>query len=120
MEPVNELFTKANAVRSAFMSNDGPCGINFDPIPENLGIDESTPENSYTVYPNPTTGLVYINGISETGATIEVFDISGKLLQTVNNFQPTQTIDLGEVQGNIFIFRITDGSKSLQKRVAKH
>lgn len=121
MDPVNALFDKATAVRDAFRSNEGPCGINFDPVPEDLGLDEKGQETDpYTVYPNPTNGLVYINGIPESGATIEVFDISGKLLQTHTNFLPGQNIDLTEVQGNIFIFRITDGSKSLQKRVGKH
>jgi hypothetical protein len=120
-EPVTELFVKAAAVRSSFLSNDGPCGINFDPIEENLSVEESNvEENLFTVYPNPTTGAIQINGISENGGTIRVFDINGKLLQTVSDYQAMQVLDLSNLQGNLFILQITDGSKSSQKRVVKY
>jgi len=120
-EPVTDLFVKASAVRSAFLSNDGPCGINFDPISESLGIEESTiGEDSFTVYPNPTTGLVRINGIGETGGTIQIFDINGKLLKTVTNYQAMQNLDLSELEGNMFILQISSESKTAQKRVVKY
>lgn len=121
MEPVTDLFVKASAVRSAFLSNDGPCGINFDPIPEDLGVEEGTiGEDLFTVYPNPTTGFVRVNGIAETGGTIQVFDINGKLLQTITNYQAMQVIDLNELDGNLFILRINSGSATAQKRVIKY
>jgi hypothetical protein len=120
-EPVTDLFAKASAVRSAFLSNDGPCGINFDPISESLGIEESTiGEDLFTVYPNPTTGLVRINGIGETGGTIQIFDINGKLLKTVTNYQAMQNLDLSELEGNMFILQISSESKTAQKRVVKY
>lgn len=119
--PVNDLFAKATVVRDAFMDNEGPCGINFDPIEENLAVEESTmDENLFTVYPNPTTGAIRINGISENGGTIRVFDVNGKLLQTVSDYQAMQVLDLSNLQGNLFILQITDGSKSSQKRVVKY
>jgi hypothetical protein len=121
-EPVTDLFVKASAIRSAFLSNNGPCGMNFNPIPVDLGIEESTLEGAdlFTVYPNPTTGVVRINGISETGGTIQVFDINGKLLQTITNYQAMQTIDLSGLDGNIFILRISNESKTAQKRVVRY
>lgn len=120
-EPVTDLFLKAAAVRSAFLSNDGPCGIHFDPIEENLGVGEEVmEENLFTLYPNPTTGTIRINGISENGGTIRVFDLNGKLLQTVSDYQTMQVLDLGNLEGNLFILQITDGSKSSQKRVVKY
>jgi hypothetical protein len=121
-EPVTDLFTKASAIRSAFLSNDGPCGINFDPIPEDLGIGENSTngEDLFTVYPNPTAGLIRVNGISETGATIRIFDMNGKLLQTVTDYQAMQVIDLSELEGNLFILQISSDSKTAQERVVKY
>jgi hypothetical protein len=121
-EPVTDLFVKAGAVRSAFLSNDGPCGINFDPIPEDLGIGESSAngEDLYTVYPNPTAGLIRVNGTSEAGATIRIFDMNGKLLQTVTDYQAMQVIDLSELEGNLFMLQISSDSKTAQKRVVKY
>lgn len=121
LDPVNDLFVKASAVRSAFLSNDGPCGINFDPIPVNLGVEESVIEgDQFTVYPNPTTGSIRINGVSEAGGIIRVFDMNGKLLQTISDYKTMQVLDLSAFDGNLFILQITDGSKSAQKRVVKY
>ena len=121
LDPVNDLFAKASTVRSAFLSNDGPCGINFDPIPVNLGVEESVIEgDQFTVYPNPTTGSICINGISEAGGTIRIFDMNGKLLQTVADYKTMEVLDLSGFDGNLFILQITDGSKSAQKRVVKY
>lgn len=120
-DPVADLFVKAAAVRNAFWSNEGPCGINFDPIEENLGVNENAAaEELFTLYPNPTTGSIRINGVSETGGTIRVFDMNGKLLQTVSDYKTMQVLDLSTFDGNLFILQITDGSKSAQKRVVKY
>lgn len=120
-DPVTDLFAKAASVRSAFLSNDGPCGINFDPIPEDLGMEESMlEEDLYAVYPNPTTGSVRINGISEAGATVQVFDLNGKILETVSGYKNMQVLDLGGLDGSLFIVQITEGSKHSQKRVVKY
>jgi hypothetical protein len=72
------------------------------------------------VYPNPTTGLVRINGIAETGAIIQIFDMNGKLLQTVTDYQAMQNLDLSELEGNMFILQISSESKTAQKRVVKY
>lgn len=120
-EPVTDLFVKAAAVRSSFLSNDGPCGINFDPIPEDLGVEESTFNGDlYTLYPNPTTGSVRISGISDAGAAVQVFDLNGKILQTIADYKNMQALDLSGLDGNLFIVQITDGSKYARKRVVKH
>lgn len=120
-EPVTDLFVKAEAVRNAFLSNDGPCGINFDPIPEDLGVAENNIDGDlYALYPNPTTGSVRINGISEAGATVQVFDLNGKILQTIPDYKNMEVLDLSGLDGNMFVVRITDGSQSSQKRVVKY
>ena len=120
-DPVTDLFAKASSVRGAFLSNDGPCGINFDPIQEDLGIEgDVLKEDLYTVYPNPTTGSIRINGISEAGAIVQVFDLNGKTLRTISDYKNMQILDLSGLDGNMFIVQITDGANHSQKRVVKY
>lgn len=118
MEPVNDLFVKANGVRSAFLSNQGPCGINFNPVPVDLGVDdvEKAPL-AFGVYPNPTSGTIQITNVSNSGGTIQVFDINGKLLKTVTDYQSLQPLDLSELAGQFFILKISDDQKTEQKRI---
>ncbi|MNU52242.1 hypothetical protein D3C71_412490 [compost metagenome] len=117
-EPVTDLFAKASGVRSAFLSNQGPCGINFDPIPVDLGVDETEKSPlAFGVYPNPTNGIVRITNVSNSGGTIQVFDINGKLLKTVESYQSLQPLDLSELDGQFFILKISDDQKTEQKRV---
>ncbi len=117
IDPVTDLFAKASAVRSAFLSNQGPCGINFDPIPEDLSVGETEKVVVFGVYPNPTNGIVRITNISNSGGSIQVFDINGKLLKTVTNYQSLQPLDLSELEGQFFILKISDDQKTEQKRV---
>lgn len=120
-EPVTELFTKATTVRNAFYSNEGPCGTNFEPIEEDLSVEENGLNgDQFTLYPNPTTGLVRIKGISESGGMVQVFDVNGKLLQTVTDYKGMQELDLSGLEGNLFILRISSESKTEQKRVVKY
>ncbi len=118
MSPVNDLFVKASGIRSAFLSNQGPCGINFNPVPVDLGVDDVEKKSlTFGVYPNPTNGIVQITNVSNSGGTIQVFDINGKLLKTVMDYQSLQPLDLSELAGQFFILKISDDQKTEQKRV---
>lgn len=117
IHPVKDLFTKASAVRSAFLSNQGPCGINFNPIPEDLGVDETEKASAFGVYPNPTNGVVRISNVSDAGGNILVFDVNGKLVKAVTNYQSLQPLDLSGLEGQFFILKISDDQKTEQRRV---
>ena len=44
-----------------------------------------------TIAPNPSNGSVYVGGVLETGATLRVFDLNGRLV-TEKNIQEGDTV----------------------------
>lgn len=77
-----------------------------------LSIADNTVLN-VVVYPNPTTGRVYISGLN-FNANVEVYSIEGKLLkrsQSVENY-----IDL-DVTSGLYILKILSDNRSVIKKI---
>jgi PKD repeat protein len=69
-------------------------------VPNNIG------NNSIRIFPNPTTGIVNIDGIDKF-IEIQILDIQGKLVKSINNY--TNIINVSELQkGNYIVKIITD------------
>ncbi len=50
----------------------------------NLTFASRTAYTDLTIFPNPSTGLVYVGGVMEIGATLRVFDVAGRLMMEKN------------------------------------
>jgi hypothetical protein len=59
------------------------------------------PPNKLTLYPNPTTGILTIEGAE---GTVMVYDIYGRLVLTVN----TNNLDISQVAAGIYYLRVVD------------
>jgi len=70
------------------------------------------------VYPNPTQGQVILDGIQERGEIrIEVLDVSGKVIKTINTVgQPQLQLNLEGKQG-VYIVRVLADKKVSSKRI---
>ena len=85
-----------------------------------VGIDDHTLDNSVTVYPNPTSGLIQIENGEWRMENVEVYDVYGKLLSTVEVFSNNATLDLsGYAKGTYFV-RVTTEKGVVTKRVVKN
>jgi hypothetical protein len=74
---------------------------------------QTTPveEISVNVSPNPTSGLVNVSFSSGYSGTISVFDISGRLIHTLDvNKAYGSTIDLSDKQAGLYFFQVTSDS----------
>jgi hypothetical protein len=82
-----------------------------------LEIKNNTiPESSISISPNPTNGPVNIKLNEEIEAELTVYDSKGKII-LVKSFQKETDIDLGNRNSDLFIFKIeskSDGSKTLK------
>lgn len=118
-EPLDGLFAKAERIKLAYNQNAGPCGTNFNPIEEDLSVKEvSIPDIG--VYPNPTTGLIRFTGIHNIETRAVIYDGSGRILKTATIRSETDSIDLSDLQGNLFFVKIEQGQNTRTHKVIKY
>lgn len=82
-------------------------------------------ENSFTVYPNPATGElnVLFNSSSSTRVTVNVYDITGKLVMSNQSSAAEGNnqvkLDLSGVERGTYFVNLQTDYKSLNKRLVK-
>lgn len=72
--------------------------------------------NAVRVYPNPSSGLVYLSGIEAAIQALEVFDISGKKVMTATNFTGNN-LDLAELRDGIYFIKMQTDQGILNKKI---
>ncbi|HLV70811.1 MAG TPA: endonuclease [Xanthomarina sp.] len=80
---------------------------------QNLSIEE-THELKASLYPNPTSGRLFINGI-KTETKIEIFSVEGRRL-TSQMLQNNSYIDLNYTSG-LYLVKLTSEGKSVIKKI---
>lgn len=81
-------------------------------IEDNTGIEDNNRAN-FTLYPNPTTGMV---NLSETASRVEIYDFSGRMVKAEEN---VNSIDLSSQANGVYIFHITTNDNVITKKVVK-
>jgi len=94
-----------------------PEPLNDLGLPEYSGIDEVKDQN-LLVYPNPSNGLIIAELSSFAPmATIEVFSISGKLVNRIENASGKVMIDITGMPSSIYMVRISDGVNTVNRKI---
>jgi len=79
---------------------------NFEPV---SGIDQLTPLNLFVVYPNPTSGLVYVNAKDELlGAQYLVYNHLGENVATGKIHSENTVIDLAYLPAGVYFITVAD------------
>jgi len=79
----------------------------------NVGINNST-EAKYNIYPNPTNGIVNIEGTE--GAQVIIYNMIGEVIFSIENAEPNTSFDLSKYAiGNYFVKIINNEGVSTQK-----
>jgi hypothetical protein len=74
----------------------------------NTNINEPTHEKEFSVYPNPSNGIVHISGVDNlSDCRISITDISGKSVQTGISGD-LNTLNLQHLEKGIYFIRVTD------------
>jgi hypothetical protein len=73
-----------------------------------------------SIYPNPTSGLIYIELSKTDEVNIELLDASGRIIKTMNNNgSKIANIDLSNLPEGFYFIRITEGENLSTKRIIK-
>jgi hypothetical protein len=78
-------------------------------IAGHLIASEEGEEVKTIIYPNPTRGLLKIEVINLPFAStteMRLFDLEGKVLKTLKNFDSVSEMDIGNLRNGLYILRI--------------
>ncbi|PHI19360.1 hypothetical protein CEQ90_13465 [Lewinellaceae bacterium SD302] len=90
-----------------------PCDSTFIPT----STQEFAPAELLTVYPNPTSGQIQIDGLSPTDAApYELRDLAGRLLRSGRLLEPR--LELGDLPFGTYLLRIETREGSYVERVS--
>lgn len=89
-----------------------------------LSVDNTPALPAFTInaYPNPvhsTVTLSVMHGIKRSDATIQLTDISGKLLKTATMTGDKLDLDLKEIPAGLYLLHYTDGERSHVIKISK-
>jgi alpha-tubulin suppressor-like RCC1 family protein len=74
-----------------------------------------------TVYPNPSSGLLYVKGVPESAilSKVEVKNNLGQTLISNTNFEPNQALNLNNYANGMYFIQITSENKTATFKVLK-
>lgn len=92
---INKLNAADNATLTYYITYEQPTAL-----------DEINASNRISVYPNPASDKLTIDCKNDCPATFEIYDFTGKLMQTMNTAAGSSTlIDLGAFSNGLYIIR---------------
>lgn len=112
---VNKLITDAQKVRTFYYGSKGNCLSSI-----NIGINENSLENEFTIYPNPASSILTIKSESGLGrSTISITDVLGKtILETKNDNLYNHTLNIEALSSGVYFLNIrSEKGQSVKKFV---
>ena len=102
-------ITGQTAIMESSPSNEAVVDMNTD-LPENA-------DSQITVYPNPSTGLVYVESPSLT--QISVFNLMGQEVRRIDAQSPATLIDLSDMPDGVYVIKAIDHNGTSTIKVMK-
>ena len=96
------------------VTNSFGCSSTSAVFQSSVGIDELTNSNSVIISPNPFSFQTTITFAEEQkNTTIEIMDVIGKEIKTINFTGKQCLIEKGEMERGIYFVNITDEKKKI-------
>lgn len=90
-------------------------GANEYPIPVSLNENEN--KNSFEIYPNPASEILIIDATQRS--KVEISDITGKIIVTLDLNSNKSFLDLAEFQSGIYLVKMYTDNEILTKKFIK-
>lgn len=85
-----------------------------------LGVANVGNESKLSVYPNPVTNAVTVEAsLASDGAQVQLMDISGRILQTVQMKDGHVDIDMAQMASGMYLIKLIDNGNNQLIRVMK-
>ncbi|MFQ3336501.1 MAG: hypothetical protein ACI8RY_001372 [Urechidicola sp.] len=79
-------------------------------------LEERNDLGYISIFPNPTTGLIYLKG-SSPNSKIDIFSMDGKLVKSINY---TENVDLSRLKNGVYLLRVSSERKVNTLRIIKN
>lgn len=86
----------------------------FDYVSTSTTVTESGKESVISIYPNPTSNIVYIKSASDN--TVEITDMQGRVLMMQEN---VSTVDVSNLPIGPYFITVTAGGEKVVKKLMK-
>ncbi|MCO6495030.1 MAG: T9SS type A sorting domain-containing protein, partial [Bacteroidetes bacterium] len=97
------------------------CESSHNLIIDRTDVSDIIGNNSFNVYPNPSTGLFKVEvSNSSIDGVIEVFDVIGNKLLSYTNSEMNEinwTIDLSSYSNGVYMVRYSSNNKTVTKKI---
>ena len=75
-------------------------------------------KNDFVVYPNPSTGMLFINNESEENFATKVMDMNGKLIdEFLMNAKTEKQMNYGNLSQGIYLIQLISNDKVMQRKI---
>jgi len=111
---VTNMLERADSIRSYYNQGLTACGF---PVSVKEPIDT---KSNLLIYPNPTNNLINIRQEKANSITIQVLDITGKVLLTKSSINQLTTIDLREFTNGIYLVKVISGNNIIVQKIIKN
>ncbi|PQV49015.1 putative secreted protein (Por secretion system target) [Jejuia pallidilutea] len=73
----------------------------------------------FSLYPNPTRGIVSIKNNQERNAEVSIYDINGRVLFSKDISNSMSEINISDLANGIYLFKVKSDSNEFVKRIVK-
>jgi hypothetical protein len=117
---IQKLFSFGAELKNMFSSNNAGCLSNFGfyESPFSVGLNEMNQLESLSIYPNPTSETLTINGL-ENSALLTVLSLNGIQLLS-SQISNGEEVDLSFLPKSIYILKIETSKGVITKRIVKN
>jgi hypothetical protein len=111
---IDVMLERADSIRSYF--NQGALGACGFPLSTGSSIEK---EKEILIYPNPATDVITIRWSTAEPATIEILDITGKVVWMGSGGTPQTTIDISTLPNGVYLVRVRSASQMEVQKIIK-
>jgi hypothetical protein len=81
------------------------------------GINDVSNSFDFSIFPNPTTDIIKISSSKE--ATIEILNINGQIIKTINHDSGEFSVDIRDLSSGVYIIKAKTDKKIVTKKFIK-